>query len=56
MNIATLTPLPDTALRLDQVWAALDLVTDPELDELPGGRRAPAVRPRVSRIARTLRG
>ena len=33
MDTATLRPLPDTAARLDQVWAALDLVTDPELDE-----------------------
>ncbi len=33
MNAAITIPLPDTAARLDQVWAALDLVTDPELDE-----------------------
>jgi metal-sulfur cluster biosynthetic enzyme len=33
MSTALQTPLPDTASRLDQVWAALDLVNDPELDE-----------------------
>lgn len=33
MDTTTLVPMPDTALRLDQVWAALDLVNDPELDE-----------------------
>ena len=33
MDTAPQTPLPETASRLDQVWAALDLVNDPELDE-----------------------
>jgi len=33
MDTTTLVPLPDTASRWNQVWAALDLVNDPELDE-----------------------
>jgi metal-sulfur cluster biosynthetic enzyme len=33
MDTAPHRSLPETASRLDQVWAALDLVNDPELDE-----------------------
>ena len=33
MDTAAHAPDPDLAARLDQVWARLDLVMDPELDE-----------------------